>query len=71
MCRDHVICTARGHMTSKPCEPTDVGACRARIASHVSHPVRELAELANHSLYKQRGFPYGILIFNSYCDPDY
>ena len=49
-CRDHVICTAWGHMTSEPCEPTGVGACRARIASHASHPVRELTELASRAV---------------------
>ena len=45
-CRDHVICMARGHVTSEPCKPTGVGARRACIASHVSHLVQELAELA-------------------------
>ena len=86
-CRDHVICMAWGHVTSKPCKPTGAGARRARIASHASHPVRELAELALRAVRAIRcegsqslqtilyisseEFPYGILIFNSCCDPDY
>ena len=45
-CKDHVICTARGHVTSEPCEPPGAMARRAHVASHASHPVRELAELA-------------------------
>ena len=74
-------------MTSEPCEPTGVGARRARIASHASHPVRELAELTLQAMRAIRcegsqslqtilyisseEFPYGILVFNSCCDPDY
>ena len=41
-----MICMAWGHMTSEPCEPTGVGACRAHIASYASHLVQELTELA-------------------------
>ena len=46
MIYDHVICTTQGHVTSEQRELTRGLACRARIASHVSQQVRELAELA-------------------------
>ena len=50
MCRDHMIynhmiCATQGHVTSKQCKLTRGLARRARIASHASQQVQELAEL--------------------------
>ena len=87
MIYDHMIYMTQGHVTFEPGEPTGGMARRARISSQVSQQEGWLDELAfrakranrcdglksskHHPLYKQRRFPYGILVFNSCCDPDY
>ena len=87
MIYDHMICMMQGHVTSEQHELTGGLARRARIASCASQQVRELAELTLRAMRANRcessqssqtilyisseEFPYGILIFNSCCDPDY